>query len=382
MSKYTTEVRYICETYANQTETPEYADINTVIETAAPQIFDTFPIYDEAYRIVLETKILRHYYTREICAETVGLWKFLLNNKMNEIMPYYNKLYESELIQFNPMYTIDITKSRTGTGTEDRTNEDNRTANKNGNESNNRNYEENEKNKNNKSNSSVNVTNYNSEENNKSNDNKIMNENKTKENNETNNETAERKENTIGSENGNTETIENNTNKNAFSDTPQGNLTGVDNNTYLTDYRKITENNNENSSTNKNTIANAETKDTKNGNKTNADNETNAVIENVNKNENNSDSGITNENAIENSNETNERNKNLNENENKIYSNAEKSNASQTGSIATTEQYLEYVKGKQGGESYSKMLSEFRKTFLNIDLMIINELADLFMQVY
>ena len=44
----------------------------------------------------------------------------------------------------------------------------------------------------------------------------------------------------------------------------------------------------------------------------------------------------------------------------------------------TTEEYLEHVKGKTPGASYSKLLQEYRETFLNIDMMIIDDLSDLF----
>lgn len=110
MSKYTTEVRYICEDYAGLDQSSEYPDVEDVISASKSKIFDDFPIFDEAYRGVLEQKILRHYYTREIGFETVALWKLKLNTKMNEIMPYYNQLYKSELIQFNPLYDIDLTR--------------------------------------------------------------------------------------------------------------------------------------------------------------------------------------------------------------------------------------------------------------------------------
>lgn len=113
MSKYTTELRFICETYAGQTESSGYASITETIEKARPKVFDfSFPIFDETYRPVLETKILKHFYTREISEETVGLWKLRLDTKLNEIMPYFNKLYESELIQFNPLYMTDLHTDR------------------------------------------------------------------------------------------------------------------------------------------------------------------------------------------------------------------------------------------------------------------------------
>lgn len=110
MSKYTTEVRFVCETYAGLQESVGYDKVDEVIEASRDKIFGDYPIFDENYRGVLETKILKHYYTREISEETVGLWKLRVNTKMNEIMPYFNKLYRSELIEFNPLYDIDLTR--------------------------------------------------------------------------------------------------------------------------------------------------------------------------------------------------------------------------------------------------------------------------------
>lgn len=111
MSKFTTEVRYICETYAGLDESTGFEDVETVINNSYRKVFNfDFPIFDEAYRSVLEKKILRHYYTREISEETVGLWKLRLCNKLNEIMPYYNQLYKSQLIEFNPLYDVDYTR--------------------------------------------------------------------------------------------------------------------------------------------------------------------------------------------------------------------------------------------------------------------------------
>ena len=107
MSMYTTELRYICET---MTEEPlENFDnlkgvrrIDAIIDSSKGNIFDfDYPIFDEAYRGVLEKKIIRHYYTREIGAETFGLFQLYLSDKMNEIMPYYNQLYASELLSKN-----------------------------------------------------------------------------------------------------------------------------------------------------------------------------------------------------------------------------------------------------------------------------------------
>lgn len=114
MSKYTTEVRYICETFAGYDESQEEYKVDEIVEAARSKIFDYYPIFDESYRPVLERKILRHYYTREIGDETFALWKLHLNNKMQEIMPYFNKLYTANNVEFNPFYDVDVTRTHVG----------------------------------------------------------------------------------------------------------------------------------------------------------------------------------------------------------------------------------------------------------------------------
>ena len=55
-----------------------------------------YPIFDEAYRDTLNQNILNHYYMNEIGFETAPLFRFYLKQKLNEIMPYYNVLYEKQ----------------------------------------------------------------------------------------------------------------------------------------------------------------------------------------------------------------------------------------------------------------------------------------------
>lgn len=117
MSKYTTEVRFICENAAGLIESLGEGSIEDIITKAAPKVFNfDFPIFDESYRITLEKQILRAYYTREIGEETVGLWKLRLNSRLNLIMPKYNQLYESARLQFNPLYDVDYKRFGTNSG--------------------------------------------------------------------------------------------------------------------------------------------------------------------------------------------------------------------------------------------------------------------------
>lgn len=116
MSNYTTEVRFICETASGLTESSGFNDVENVLDKAWSKIFSDFPIFDEEYRAELCKKILRHYYTREICCETVGRWKLFLSDKMKNIMPYYNQLYQSELLKIQPLVSVERSVEHKGEG--------------------------------------------------------------------------------------------------------------------------------------------------------------------------------------------------------------------------------------------------------------------------
>lgn len=253
MSKYTTEVRFICENSAGLSESEGADNVDSILDKCWNKVFNfDFPIFDENYRQVLCRKILKHYYTREIAHETVGRWKLALNAKLNEIMPYYNQLYKSELLEFNPFYDVDLTRSREGSGTS----------------------------------------------------------NRTSNNTETNSGTS--KNVSSDSSTSNTDTL------NRFSDTPQNSMDtqGIADSVPLTTVTKVNE---DNTTTNESTDT-LTRNDTKTGNGT----------ENIN----------------------------------------------------NTDKYIETVKGKQGTENYSSLLKKFRETFLNIDMMIINDCSDCFFTLW
>lgn len=255
MSKYTTEVRFICESKSGLEVSGGSGDVDNIIANSWNKIFtNKAPFFDEEYRSVLCQKILKHYYLREICCETVGIWSLWVNTRLEEIMPYYNQLYESALLDFNPLYDVDL--NRTHNRKVDSSKQDEGTS---------------------KSVSS-----------------------------------GENSESGTGSGSSN------NTTKDLYSDTPQGAITGLDNENYLTNARKVTDSGNSssefsNSGTNKSTV------------------------------------------------------------------NGETSN---TGTANSLEDYVENVSGKQGTESYSSMLLKFRETFLNIDMQVIEEFSDLFMGLW
>lgn len=359
MSKYTTQVRFICETAAGKSESVGYRDIESVIQAAIPAIFDfKFPIYDEEYRNVLCGKILKHYYMREIGAETVGLWKLWLNTRMNEIMPFYNLMYKSAMMEFDPLHDIDITttqnKTESGSKSDEASVED----------------------------SGTNTTTTSSED-----TSSTVGTTTTESNGQrdvekagtnggtvkvSGNETNNRSENASESGSSEEETTSNTdaVGRKMFSDTPQGALDNVENETYLTNATKET--------------TNSGTDGTKNlsydNTKTVTDTNTKTTTDNTTTAWENSDS--ENQTYEDNSTVTNDTTVTDNKSGSVETTYDRNSGSTKKGSFTNTLDYLQSVKGKSGSSSYSKLLMEYRETFVNIDTMIINELSDLFFNLW
>jgi hypothetical protein len=78
------------------------------MEMGRQKIFDfDYPLFDESYRKDFETKFLMQFYMNEIGHEVFGLWKFKLETWFNLHMPYYNQLYLSTLIEYDPLINTD-----------------------------------------------------------------------------------------------------------------------------------------------------------------------------------------------------------------------------------------------------------------------------------
>lgn len=240
MSFYTVTVLNICAGLAKLDHNPYGNDIDFCINEAYLRIFGPaqWDVSEPGNKEQLGKKILRHYLNYEIGYETYAMWKYEINQKLSEIMPYYNELYQSLTLVTDPLDDVNYTRTYTG--------EDKDTANR---------------------------------------------------------------TNTVTS-NTTTNTKIDGTRTNAYSDTPQGSLTNVERGNYLTNASKATDN--ENNSTT--------------GNGTTEQTESNTV------------------------------NKSLS--------------------------HEETIKGKQGTQSYNKLLAEYRQNIINIDLMIIDELKDQFLTLW
>ena len=94
--------------------------IKTLIDNNFDFQMTNYPIFDENYRKTLNDNILHHYYENEIGFETAPLFRFYLNQKLNEIMPYYNELYkvQKKLIDDNLLLNnVNLTEELKGKNT-------------------------------------------------------------------------------------------------------------------------------------------------------------------------------------------------------------------------------------------------------------------------
>lgn len=91
--------------------------LQTLIKSGYDLGMDTYPMHQESYRLLLNDKIYKHYAYREIGFETPALFKHYLNMKMNEIMPYYNQLYDIqvEFLKQNAFQNVNRMETENGT---------------------------------------------------------------------------------------------------------------------------------------------------------------------------------------------------------------------------------------------------------------------------
>lgn len=60
------------------------------------------------HKDILTGKIVDHYWNRELGQESLDMFQLSMRRKLNEIMPIYNQLYKSALIEFEALSTINI----------------------------------------------------------------------------------------------------------------------------------------------------------------------------------------------------------------------------------------------------------------------------------
>lgn len=119
LSKYTTTIKDICESFIPSQELWSMdLSVQSTIGKTQDKFFDfDFPFYskDRKDLYTFKTYFLLRYWNNYIGFETLGMWKTAFLSRMNELIPYYTKLYNA--IQYDNPFTntnITITEAEKG----------------------------------------------------------------------------------------------------------------------------------------------------------------------------------------------------------------------------------------------------------------------------
>lgn len=125
MATYTTPLKTLIE------QPSQYRDDLTFkqrLELGRAVLFKDmeYEFFNDLYRRDFEMKFIRFFYNKEIGFETEGQFKFQLETWLQINMPYFNELFESQLIKYDPLKNIDM---RNVQDTKGETSEDRKTDN-------------------------------------------------------------------------------------------------------------------------------------------------------------------------------------------------------------------------------------------------------------
>lgn len=110
MSKYTTELRYICDNYTRDTVESWFMnyDLNDYLTSSQIEVIENAGLFSKQK---LASSIVDAYYFREIGLETPTLFKHFAKVKMRAIMETKLPLIYSTSLEYNPLINVDYTES-------------------------------------------------------------------------------------------------------------------------------------------------------------------------------------------------------------------------------------------------------------------------------
>lgn len=344
----------VCEKIYREETGEVTSDISEIVRVAKDKIFDfDYEIFDSAYKPVLETKIIKHYYLRRLCVADYEKWKLFIENIMNEIMPYYNQFYKAEALEINPLYNfkINVTHTDSGGDTLQSTTDSNKNVTENTSSTNE-----------NSDNIAKDIKKTGTFQNEST---STRNKDITTESNITNKSDTSAGTTTQNESNATRNNTDTSSSVNKFNDTPQGRLSDIKSGEYLTDARVIDDNksSDETAVSKGKELVTGKTVNVSSGNDTSNSNEKNQDKDNEKGNNSNSEIGTitrTNNTTTSGTNTT-----------------GETGNISKSEELTTNRQYVEEVLGVKE-KSQSELLMKYRESFINIDMMIIKELGQIF----
>jgi hypothetical protein len=300
---------------------------------------------------------------------------------MNEIMPYYNQRYASELIKFNPLYDTQLATSRNDTFNSDKNDNNVRNTVNDGSDI------TNSYNVKNVTDSGREIGTLGGNDIKRLSGNDIYSQTGTIDSAHTGNDNVAYDDRDSADDDTTVETWTNEktTDMHYESDTPQSTISAINDSNYATSFTKDThERKNDNLSSNSDNYTKTHDKTEHNNHNDTRTTYSDTVTQTFDKNDT-TQYGKT---------ETTEYGKTDTTQFGKITDTTDNLshvlNFGKTTSegevkiqgLKTTDEWLETMVGKRNSKSYSQMLNEFRTTFLNIDMEIINELNDLFFNLW
>jgi hypothetical protein len=112
MSKYTIDLRHVCEIYGRDEVESWFSNYNLSDYLSQEQI-NKIQEAGNWSKEKLARKIIDHYFMREIAYETPALFEHFAKVKMNEIMEQKLPLIWSKYIEYDPLVNVDYVESYT-----------------------------------------------------------------------------------------------------------------------------------------------------------------------------------------------------------------------------------------------------------------------------
>lgn len=110
MSKYTIELRKVCDLYGRDSVEGWFKDYN-ISDYLTQEEIEVIKKRGTWNKDKLAKKIVDHYYMREIGFETIGLFKHYVKVKLNELMEEKLPLIYSSSIHYDPLVNVDYTET-------------------------------------------------------------------------------------------------------------------------------------------------------------------------------------------------------------------------------------------------------------------------------
>lgn len=112
MSRYTTELRTVCQLFGRDTVESWFKSFE-LSDYLTQEEIDVINERGTWSKDKLAQKIVNHYYMNEIGYETPALFRMYVMNEMNELMEEYLPLIYSASIKYDPLVNVDFTEEFT-----------------------------------------------------------------------------------------------------------------------------------------------------------------------------------------------------------------------------------------------------------------------------